>query len=254
LAASTVRAVDRALSIIKLLAEERRPLGIGEIAEATGLAPATVHRFLASLAKEDWVEQNPVTSRYRLGFGLLGTAAAALAYTPLVSKARGTLQRVSDVTGLDSWLGVLVGRRVAYLAQGEGRQGRHGDFQAGVHHAAHATCGGKVLLAGLPLAERRRLYRGRRRLRSYTSRTITDLSALEGALEEVGTKGYAIDPGELRQSWYGVAVPVRGSEGRVIATIITGGREADLDQLAALVPELKFLSEELSIEISQEDE
>lgn len=252
--ASTIRAVDRALSIIKLLAEERVPLGIGEISQATGLAPATVHRILATLLKEDWVEQSPSTSRYRLGFGLLGTAAAALAYTPLVARAKGTLARVSDLTGYNSWLGVLVGRRVAYLAQARGRDGPQNDFQAGIHHAAHATCGGHVLLAALPAAERRRLYRGRRQLRAYTPRTTTDLAELERVLEEVAERGYAIDTGEIREYWTGVAVPVRGADGRVIATLITGGLHVPLEKLESFVPDLKFLAAELSMEISLDDE
>lgn len=252
--ASTIRAVERALSIVKLLAEERVPMAIGEVSQATGLAPATVHRILATLLKEDWVEQNPSTSRYRLGFGLLGTAAVALAYTPLVARAKGTLMRVSEISEMPSWLGVLVGRRVAYLAQAEGRMGVKTDFFAGVHHAAHATSGGKVLLAGLPPAERRRLYRGRRELRAYTPLTITDMHALEQAIEDAGKHGYALDRGEVRAGWTGVAVPVRSGDGRVIATIITGAMNAPIDRLESLVPDLNFLSAELSIEISLDDD
>lgn len=44
-----VRVLDRALSVLNFMAEERRPVGITEIAEATGLSKATVHRILATL-------------------------------------------------------------------------------------------------------------------------------------------------------------------------------------------------------------
>ncbi len=249
-----IRAVERAVSIIKLLAEEHRPLGIGEISKATGLAPATVHRVLATLMKDDWIEQNGRTSRYRLGFGLLGTAAATLACTPLVERARGILIRVSAISELHSWLGVLVGRRIAYLAEAEGRGGKYAQFQAGVSQFAHATCGGKVLLAWLPEDERKRLYRGSRELHSYTRNTITNPAVLENELNDIRTKGYGIDRAELRDSWYGIAVPVHGTDGRVIAALVTGGIDVPLERLVGLVPEVRFLSQELSLELGTDDE
>lgn len=249
----TIRAVERTLSIIKLLAEEHGPLGIGEIAKATGLAPATVHRVLVTLMQEDWIEQSTRTSRYRLGFGLLGTAAASLASTPLVEKARATLLRVSAISELYSWLGVLVGRQIAYLAEVEAKSGKYAPFQAGVGQHAHATCGGKVLLAGLPEGERKRLYRGARDLHRYTQNTVTDPATLEEELAEVGARGYAIDKGELRDSWYGVAVPVNDTDGRVIAALITGGLDVSMERLESLVPEMRFLSHELSFDLARDD-
>jgi DNA-binding IclR family transcriptional regulator len=250
----TIRAVERTLAIIRLLAEETRPLSIAEVSKGTALAPATVHRMLATLMKEDWVEQNPRTSRYRLGLGLLGTAAASLAYTPLVGKARATLLRVSQLAGLYSWLGVLVGRRIAYLAQVEGTASAHSTylhapFQPGVGQYAHATCGGKVLLAALSRTERQRLYRGRNQLERYTDKTITYPERLEEELEEVRARGYALDPGELREAWHGIAVPVHAADGRVIAAIVTGGIDIPLEKVEALVPEVRFLSQELTLEL-----
>jgi DNA-binding IclR family transcriptional regulator len=248
-----IRAVDRTTLIIRLLAEERRPLTIGDISAATRLAPSTVHRILSTLMKDDWVEQNPATTRYHLGFGLLGIAATSLLETPLVEKARATLVRISAVSDLHSWLGVLVGRRIAYLSEVEGRQSKYRPFEVGRTHHAHATCGGKLLLAALDPSEVKRLYRNVRELQRYTDVTITDPTSLEGELEEIRTKGFALDRGELRESWYGVAVPVRVEDGRVIAALVTGGLEVPLEQLEALVPEIKFLSTELTMQLSAYD-
>jgi DNA-binding IclR family transcriptional regulator len=39
-----IRSVQRALAILRLLAEERKPLWVAEVAAATGLPPATAHR------------------------------------------------------------------------------------------------------------------------------------------------------------------------------------------------------------------
>ena len=249
----SVRAVDRALAIVQLLAEERRPLAIIEISKATGLSPATVHRSLSTLLQRDWVEQNPRTSRYRLGFGLLGTAAAALNYTPLVQRAQNVLIRMSAVSEYHSWLGVLVGRRVAYLAKAEGVRGRRTEFSVGVHQPAHAQSAGKILLADLSSTEIKRLYRGRK-LRTYNPATISDLTRLEEELHCVAVQGYAVDIGEIRESARTVSVPVRRADGRLIASLTTGGYEADLDYLLPLIPELKFLAEELALDMTMDDD
>jgi DNA-binding IclR family transcriptional regulator len=249
----TIRATERSLSVIKLMAEEHRPLSIGEISRATALAPATVHRVLLTLMKDDWIEQNPRTSRYRLGFGLLGTAAVSLAFTPLVAKARQALLRVTALSRQYSWLGVLVGRRIAYLAEVEGRATKYDPFQAGVNQYAHATCGGKVLLAALPAGEIDRLYRDTSQLHRYTEKTITERSLLAAELEKVRNQGYALDEGQLRQHWNGVALPVRGLDGRVIAALITGGLDVPMADLEAMVPDLCFISQELTIDLARDE-
>ena len=84
----SIRSVQRALGIVRLLAEVRKPLGVAEVSQTTGLPPATAHRLLVTLVEEGWVQQDPQSTQYELGTGILGTAAVALAYSPFIQAAK----------------------------------------------------------------------------------------------------------------------------------------------------------------------
>jgi DNA-binding IclR family transcriptional regulator len=244
----SIRSVQRALGIVRLLAEVRKPLGVAEVSQATGLPPATAHRLLVTLVEEGWVEQDPQSTQYELGTGILGTAAVALAYSRFVQAAKLTLNDVSEVSGLNSFLGVLVGHRVAYLASSPGREGHDPKFRVGVVEQAHAVADGKVLLAGMEPKRVRALYGPRPALRQFTPNTITNLDDLERELEDVRRKGYAIDRGERTPNWQFVAVPVRGRTGNVVAAIVAGGHESIVppEKLEWLPREMHMAAEQLS--------
>src|SRR5688572_7224694 len=112
-----VQSVDRAVRILTMLAEKQFPMGVAELASRLKLSTTSVHRMLSTLVTVGWVEQNTRTSRYRLGTKLLGVGASGLITHPIVQHGRYFLQRLSDVTGFDSFLATLVGSRVVYLAK-----------------------------------------------------------------------------------------------------------------------------------------
>lgn len=252
----SIRSVQRALTIVRLLAEVRRPLGVADVALATSLPPATAHRLLVTLVDEGWVDQDPQSAQYELGTGILGTSAVALAYSPFIQTAKVTLTDVADVSGLNTYLGVLVGHRVAYLASVRGRDGHDSKFRVGVVEQAHAVADGKVLLASLEPEALRALYSGRPALRQFTPKSPGSIEDLERDLAEVREKGFALDMGERTEGWNYVAVPVRGRGGRVIAAIVTGGPEtvAPAEKMEWLPHEMRMAAEQLSARIGYGEE
>ena len=251
-----IRSVQRALAILRLLAEERKPLGVAEVAAATGLPPATAHRLLVTLVEEGWADQDPQSTQYELGSDILGTAAVALAYSPFIQAAKATLSDISELSGLNSYIGVRVGHRVAYLASARGRDGHDSKFRVGVVEQAHAIADGKVLLAYLEPRELQAIYGGRTQLRAFTPRTITTIDDLQRELGEVRAKGYAMDRGERTDGWSYVAVPVRGRRGRVVAAVVAGGQDtvASPDKLEWLAHEMRIAAEQLSLRLGFAEE
>jgi IclR family KDG regulon transcriptional repressor len=251
----SIRSVQRALGIVRLLAEVRKPLGVAEVSQATGLPPATTHRLLVTLVEDGWVQQDPQSTQYELGIDILGPAAVALAYSPFIQAAKVTLADVSEVSGLNSFLGVRVGHRVAYLATARGAEGHDVKFRVGVVEQAHAIADGKVLLADLNTKELHELYAGRTELRAFTPNTITTMDRLEGELEEVRAKGYAVDREERAENYYYVAVPVRGPSGRVAAAMVAGGHASvTREKLDWLPHEMRLAAEQLAVRLGYIEE
>lgn len=196
----------------------------------TGLAPATVHRLLSTLVKTGWLEQDPKSARYELSVKMLGSAAMVLASSPLLHYGRHFLSGISDTTGLNSYLAVLI------------------KFQVGKMLPFHATASGKLFLAFLPESERHQLLARQGELRRITSNTIVDPQRLEDELEAVRHSGYAVDRGELYEGYCSIAVPVRKAAGDVVAALCYGGLLNQLpeDFEAFLLREMIPAAEEFS--------
>ena len=95
-----VQGVEIGLRIAFHLAEARRPLSLGDIAKAAGLAPSKVHRYLVSLGRAGVIEQNPSTNRYDLSRGALVLGLAALNRLDVYRLADQVIQDLYDEIGV----------------------------------------------------------------------------------------------------------------------------------------------------------
>src|SRR5439155_554403 len=77
-----------AVRILELLAEGPEELGVTELGRRLGVHKATASRLVATLAEHGLVERNPVTDKYRLGFGVVRLAAVVTGGLDLVRQAR----------------------------------------------------------------------------------------------------------------------------------------------------------------------
>ena len=221
----TIQSVERAVSALHVFFEEGTSLSVTEVVAKTGLAPATVHRLLSTLVKTGWLEQEPKSARYELSVTMLGSAAMVLASSPLLRHGRHFLSGISETTGLNSYLAVLIRRGSVLLAQVQGKAGSASDpkFQVGKTLPFHATASGKLFLAFLPECERRQLLARQGELKRITSNTIVDPQRLEDELETIRHTGYAVDRGGLYEGYRSIAVPVRKAAGNVVAALCCGG-------------------------------
>jgi DNA-binding IclR family transcriptional regulator len=83
--------VEKAIDVLFHLHGAESALGLGEIAQALGLAKSSCHRLLASLAMRDLVEQDE-SGRYRPGLALLTLGLGVQRRDPVVALARDCLE------------------------------------------------------------------------------------------------------------------------------------------------------------------
>lgn len=94
---SGLQSVTRALRTLELIGEAEE-LGVTELSRRLGVHKATASRLAATLAERGFVERDRVSERYRLGFGLIGLAGAAMAGLDLPRLARPALEELADRT------------------------------------------------------------------------------------------------------------------------------------------------------------
>ena len=85
---SSVRSIERAITILKAFSPEKEELSVTELGRQLGLHKSTVSRLLTSLQREGLVENNPVTRKYRLGITLVALGGLVLQRLDLPPVAR----------------------------------------------------------------------------------------------------------------------------------------------------------------------
>jgi IclR family acetate operon transcriptional repressor len=237
-----VHSVERAFTMLENLAENGGKLNLSDLASASGLPQATIHRILQTLALHGYVRREGKT--YSLGPNLifLGRIASEM----LGAWSRPTLLRLADEIGETASLAVLDADDVVYLAQvPSDRYFLRMFTQVGRRLAPHATAVGKVLLAQLEPAKLAWIikYRG---LPEVTSRTITNPATLKQQLELIKLQGFAVDDGEHELGVRCVAVPVLDAPRRMAVSISGPESRLSLARTSDVVPVLERSAAELS--------
>ena len=225
---SPIRAVERALDVLRAFSPQEPELGVTDLSRRLGLHKSTVHRILSTLQRRGVVVQDPASGRYRLGLRLFELGSLAVNSIEVRRVARPFLEEVHQACGETVHLAILDEGDVVYIDKIESTRGVRMYSQVGRRAPAHCTGLGKVLLAGLPDIALNHILE-RKGLLSHTSRTITSPQELREHLALVRQRGYAIDSGEHEELVRCAAAPVFDHTGQVVAaaSIAAVGIEID---------------------------
>jgi DNA-binding IclR family transcriptional regulator len=217
---SSVQSVDRALTILALLAKHG-DLGVTEIAQGLGVHKSTAFRLVATLERHDIVSQTEDRGKYRLGVGVLRLAGATRVRLDLVQESRPVTTELAAKVGETVNIAVLSGHEALYLDQVAGPSALQLHMWAGQRIPLHATSNGKVLLAFAAAGTPAALLADP--LPRFTANTILTLAELQVQLDEVRVRGYATAVDELEHGLTAVAAPILGIDGHVVASVSASG-------------------------------
>ncbi|GAA2203341.1 MULTISPECIES: IclR family transcriptional regulator [Streptomyces] len=219
-AASAVQSVDRAVSVLEILARHGEA-GVTEIAEELDVHKSTAFRLLGVLENRGLVAQAKDRGKYYLGAGVLRLAGAAAVRLDISQEGVPVCREVADELGETVNIAVLDDDAAVNIMQARGTASVTAQNWLGRRTPLHATSSGKVLLAHMPPTLREGLLA--RPLPRFTDRTITGASMLRAELEAVVGQGYGVTVEELELGLAAVAAPVRAHDGKVIAAISVSG-------------------------------
>jgi DNA-binding IclR family transcriptional regulator len=243
---TSVQSVARAVSVMEYLARNRES-GVTEVASEIGIHKSTAYRLLSTLKERGLVEQDEVTEKYRLGFGLVLLAATVAADLDVLRCARPVCERLSEQTQETVTVAVLEDDDAVVVHQTLSRFSALSADWTGRHTPIHATAAGKVFLAHMPERQRQRILG--RRLERYTENTFVGRAALEEQAREIRDLGYGYTLEELEVGLNAVGAPVLSSDGAVLATVSVSGPVFRLP--AESIAEVGELVREAALEISR---
>jgi DNA-binding IclR family transcriptional regulator len=219
-AASAVQSVDRAVSVLEILARHGEA-GVTEIADELDVHKSTAFRLLGVLENRGLVTQAKDRGKYYLGAGVLRLAGAAAVRLDISQEGVPVCRELADELGETVNIAVLDDDAAVNIMQARGTASVTAQNWLGRRTPLHATSSGKVLLAHMSPTLREGLLA--RPLPRFTERTITGASMLRSELEAVIGQGYGVTVEELELGLAAVAAPVRAHDGKVIAAISVSG-------------------------------
>jgi len=246
-AAYTVKSLIKALSILETLGEAEQPsYTLTELSRRLHLHVSTVHRLVVNLVRQGFLEQDPATGGYRLGFRVLRMGLRVLNRLDFRRVADPLLRELNRKTQETVHLVILQTDHGISIEKYGSPQPVSLDAPLGGRVPLHCTGVGKTLLAyqSGDLLARLAKSPGFER---YTSRTLTSLGQLKKELEKIREQGYAVDNEEAVEGLRCVAGPVFDHTGRILAAFSVAAPATRLTP--PRIPEIARLVCETSREI-----
>lgn len=215
--------VDRTVEVLTSLADAPHGSGITELSRRHHIPKSTLHRMLNSLRRHEFIVQDSLTRRYRLGPALIRLGQPFSAAEALRRSAAPYLRRLATETGCSAFLAVWSGGEPVCTASVDGRLAAGAAIVPGVRLPLHATAAARALLAFMPEAAARDLVLSSAPFPPLTDHTPTSPDAVLDIVQETRRRGYAVCREEARQGVSSVAAPVFGGSGRAIAALTVQG-------------------------------
>jgi len=238
----TIQSVDRAARILKALSSGSAQLGVTELASTLGIAKTTVHGLLRTLERQELVEQDPETGRYRLGPALLLLGNAYLDHHELRARSFLWADSLANRVGEAVRVGVLHGRSVLIVHHVFRPDGSVQILEVGASIPWHACALGKAIAAASDADRRRSILAGP--MPRLTGRTIADPHEMAVALDAIADAGFATEDQEAIVGEAEIAAAVVDHRGNPVGAIGVAGpaerlvSEARAEDVALAVKEV----------------
>ncbi|MEJ3748357.1 IclR family transcriptional regulator [Actinomycetes bacterium KLBMP 9797] len=211
---SAAGAVDKAFDVLEALVEHSR---LTDIATATGLPKATVHRILRVMVARGLARPTG-DGGYVSGPRMLALAGRVMHRVGLPAQVRPQLDDLQRRTGRTTHFALLTGDEAVYVAKIESGKPYRLASRVGMSLHLHCTSIGKAILAALTDDEVLGIA-ARTGLPPRTANTITDVSALLAEIAATRARGWAEDHEENETGVCAAGAAVFDHTGRVVGAV-----------------------------------
>lgn len=226
-------ALEKSVLVIEAVVDHPQPISLPELTLLLGMPRQTIHRVLQQLTSLALITRIAANDRYTVGPRLSTLAFGTLRSRNQTAPVRAILSDLVAETGETCNIGVLDDFDFIYIERIECQWSLRVHLAAGSRVRAHSTSGGKVMLAWMDPAQRRKLLKAHK-LEAFTATTITSVAVLEQQLDEIVTRGYAVNDREQNVGIVGVAVPILNAQGTALAALALHGPDSRISKESAV--------------------
>lgn len=233
-----IAGLEKGLQLIEAFDDAHPRMTSTQAGERCFMTRTAARRYLLTLTYLGYVATDGklfwLTPRMlRLGQSYLDSARLPRIVQPF-------LQRVAAGTSEVAYVCVLDGEEIVYIARNGLNRNMNTGHILGARVQAQVTAAGMMLLAMMD-AHGQEQWFANRKLKAYTSFTLTDVEKLTQELAIVRAQGWAISEQQLELTMRGVAVPLIDRNGDLVAALnvtMPIGGEAAGDAVKRVLPVL----------------
>lgn len=214
--ADFIQSLEKGLNIIQAFSPDFPTLTVSEASKITGFSRPTTRRILLTLEQLGFAESSNGT--FSLTAHTLTLGYAYISSKSIWNIAHPIMREFVGKTGESCSISVLNGNEIIYVARVPTKRIMTINLDVGSRLPAFATSMGHVLLASLSKDDFEN-HLETISFDTFTENTITDKQKLFQALNKVREQGWAGVEQQLEEGLRSVAVPIRNSQGKVIAAI-----------------------------------
>jgi DNA-binding IclR family transcriptional regulator len=222
-----VTSVERALTVLELLANRRQGLTTSDLSRRAHVPKSTMSYLLRTLVRRGYVRRDPATGYHTLGTRLLTLGGQAMQGMELREVAMPYLRQIVDKTRLGAHLAILDHGAAVYIERIESPGFIKMAIWIGRRMPPQITAVGKALICQLDTHDIREIVANNPAPQG-TPKSIQSLHRLYEELARTRERGYAIDDEESAMGVRCVAAPVTAASGEVVASL---GVSATVSQL-----------------------
>lgn len=215
---AAVASVERALTILELLAERQQGLTTSEISRRAKIPKSSASYLLRTLAARGYLRRDPETGQFTPGIRMLSLGGQAVQGMQLRDVALPYLRQIAERTRLDSHLAVLDHGDAVYVERIESSGFIKMAIWVGKRVAPQVTAIGKALICYLDRREIQEIV-GTHQVTPVSAKTIVSLPHLLEELALTRQRGFAFDDEEHALGVRCIAAPVLAASGEVVAAI-----------------------------------
>jgi IclR family acetate operon transcriptional repressor len=237
----------RLFALLEVIAAKDQRYALQDLVERTGLPKPTLHRMLQQLESAGLLRREGDSRLYGIGTRLRRLAENLLLNDSHHGARHAVLRHLVEEIGESCNLTALSGSEVVYLDRVETAAPLRFYLHPGSRVPVHCSASGKIFLAQMTPAQRRRLL-ANVPLEAYTPKTLTELEQIEREVQRVRKDGFALDEEEFLPGLLCIAalVPSENGPSNLCVAVQAPVMRLDVDKAKQLLPALQRAAQALA--------
>lgn len=224
-----IQSAEIALTVLSEMARTGGAHAVSELGRQLGMPRAKVHRYLVSLERMGFVEQDPASARYRLGSQALQVGLSALSDVDFVREGSNMLPKLAERLNESVFLSIWTERGPVIVRWEDGGRPVTVNVRVGSPMPLLNSATGQACAAWMPEIQIVSLIDRELRGPGAGKAGLTDWLNCRARWQTVRHEGVARIAGTLINGIDSVAVPVLDAQGKLAGAITALGLSSVFD-------------------------